>query len=211
MLQTTLDICPVQLPGRPARLKEPALTRLQPLVQTVAEALLPYLETPFAFFGHSMGALISFELARHLRREYSLQPAHLFVSGHRAPQIPNTDPPTYNLPEAEFLEELRKANGTPQGVLEDRELMEVFLPILRADFEVCQTYTYEIEPPLGCPIFAFGGLQDKEETRDRLEAWREQTVSSFSIQMFPGDHFFLNAAKPLLLRTINEICTSTRH
>src|SRR5882724_6229499 len=165
-LPPSIDVWPVHLPGRGGRLHEPAYTQLMPLVEAAAEALLPYLDKPFAFFGHSMGAMISFELSRLLRRRRAPQPLHLSVSGRQAPQVKDWDPPTYNLPEPEFVEELRRLNGTPKGVLEHPELMQLMIPLLRADFEVCQTYSYTPEVPLDCPVTAFGGLNDQDVTRE---------------------------------------------
>ena len=201
-LPASVEVCPVQLPGRERRLRERAFTRMTPLVQEIAKAMLPHLDKPFAFFGHSMGAIISFELARHLRRDYGLEPEQLFVSGRRAPQIPDTGPPTYHLPEEEFVEELRRLNGTPKEVLEHTELLGLLLPLLRADFELIQTYRYIAEPPLDCPISAFGGLQDDEAGRNLLEGWEEQTTASFALHMFPGDHFFLHSSQGILLQTL---------
>lgn len=202
-LPATIEVCPVQLPGHGARLMEAPFTQMLPLVQATAEALLPYLDKPFAFFGHSMGALVGFELARQLCRQYNLQPAHLFVSGCFAPDIPDPNP-IHNLPEAELLAELRRLNGMPQEALENTELMRLMLPTLRADCIVTETYTYTDRPPLNCPISAFGGLQDHMVSRDDLEAWRLQTTASFSLRMFPGDHFFLHTAQPLLLRILSR-------
>lgn len=203
-LPLTAEVCAVLLPGREARLLERPYTCLPPLVRSLAEALLPRLDKPFAFFGHSMGALISFELIRELRRKHGLAPAHLFVSGRRAPQIENNDPLTYNLPEGAFIEEIGRFNGTPQEALEHPELMQALLPALRADFAVCQTYAYTEEPPLECPISVFGGLQDHDAPREYLEAWREQTTASYSLRMFPGDHFFLRKFQPLLLSLLAQ-------
>lgn len=203
-LPAAVEVCPVQLPGREKRLLEPSFTNLSRLVQVAANALLPYLDKPFAFFGHSMGAAISFELARYLRNEENIRPVHLFVSGRGAPQLPERDTPTYNLPEAEFLKELRRLKGTPEEVLEHPELMELMLPLLRADFELVQTYRYSAGPPLDCPITAFGGLQDEEVSRADLEAWREQTAADFSLHMLPGEHFFLHTAQSLLLKTLAQ-------
>jgi medium-chain acyl-[acyl-carrier-protein] hydrolase len=203
-LPPDIEVCPVQLPGRGSRMREPFFRRMEPLVEAAAEALRPYLDRPFAFFGHSMGALISFELARLLRREHQQQVIKLFLSGRGAPHLPEREPITYNLPEPEFIEELRRLQGTPQAVLEQPELMALMSPILRADFEICQTYEYLPEPPLECPITAFGGLQDQEISHRQLDAWREHTNSSFSLRMFPGDHFFLHASAPLLFRTIEQ-------
>ena len=183
---------------------EPPFTHIEPLVHNLASTLLPFLNKPFVFFGHSMGALVSFELTRLLHRDYNLSPVHLFVSGHRAPQIPDSDPPIHDLPESAFVEELRHLNGTPPAVLENAELMQLFLPALRADFSVVETYAYTPEPRLECPITVFGGLQDSEASCDELEAWREQTNNSFVLQMFPGDHFFLQSAQQLLLQSLSQ-------
>ncbi|MFE1748554.1 thioesterase II family protein [Coleofasciculus sp. H7-2] len=203
-LPVSVEVCAIELPGRGKRIWEAPFTQALPLVQAIACALLPYLDKPFAFFGHSMGALVSFEVARLLRREYGISPAHLFVSGRSAPQIPLKEPPIHALPEPAFIEELRRLNGTPEAVLENVELMELLLPILRADFAVLETYVYATEPPLQCPIAAFGGLQDVKVSVERLEAWRQQTSADFSLQMLPGDHFFVQSAQPLLLQFLSR-------
>jgi medium-chain acyl-[acyl-carrier-protein] hydrolase len=203
-LPADVELCAVQLPGRGSRLREPAFRQMPTLVERLAEVLPPLFDRPFAFFGHSMGASMAFELARRLRSDHAPEPCHLFVSGRRAPQTPDTDPPSYQLPEPVFIEELRRLNGTPQEVLEHPEMMQLLLPVLRADFELIQTYTYEPGPPLTCPISAFGGLQDLDAGRDLLELWREQTTAAFSLQMLPGDHFFPHTARPILLESISR-------
>lgn len=203
-LPPSIEVCPVQLPGHGSRLSEPLFKRIEPLVEAAAEALLPYLEGSFAFFGHSMGAIISFELAHLLRRERKPQPAHLFLSGRPAPHLIKIEPPTHNLPEPEFIEELIRLKGTPKDVLEHPELMSMLSPILRADFEICQTHEPAPRPPLECPITVFGGLQDEEVSREQLEGWRDYTNGSFAVRMFPGDHFFLNSSAPVLLRMIAQ-------
>lgn len=202
-LPNDVELCPVQFPGRGNRLMEPPFTALSPLVQALAQALVPMLDKPFAFFGHSLGALVSFELARELRR-HGFQPAHLFVSAGRAPHIPHQGMSTHDLPEGKFLEELRRLNGTPEEVLKHRELMQIMLPLLRADFSVYETYKYSNEAALNCPISSFGGSRDRRVNQGDLEAWRDQTCDSFSLQMFPGDHFFLHTSQPLLLRVLSE-------
>ena len=199
-LPADVEVCPVQLPGRGSRMTERPFTQLSPLVEALAQALAPLLDRPFAFFGHSLGALVSFELARRIRRQHGVHPARLFVSAARAPQIPHRGPSIHTLPDKEFLMELRRLSGTPSELLDHEELMEIMLPILRADFALYETYLYSIEPPLNCPISAFGGLQDSKVSDSDLEAWRAQTSVSFSLQMFPGDHFFLK--QPLLLRSL---------
>ena len=206
-MPANVEVCPVQFPGRGTRLKEPSFTRLSPLVEALAEALVPLLDKPFAFFGHSLGALVGFELARQLRRQSGIQPVRLFVSADRAPQIPSRYGPIHALPEADFLVELGRLNGIPEKVLEDAELMQIMLPIIRADVAVYETYAYASEPPLDCPISGFGGLQDQRVSRADLEAWREQTSAFFSLRMFPGDHFYLNTAQsPLLQLLSQELC-----
>lgn len=199
-LPADVEVCPVQLPGRGTRMLERPYTQLSPLVEALAQALAPLLDRPFAFFGHSLGALVSFELARRIRRQYGVHPVHLFVSAGRAPQILHRGLPIHTLPDKEFLMELRRLNGTPSELLDHAELMELMLPLLRADFAVYETYQYSSEAPLNCPISAFGGLQDNKVSDSDLDAWRVQTSVSFSLRMFPGDHFFLK--QPLLLRAL---------
>jgi medium-chain acyl-[acyl-carrier-protein] hydrolase len=203
-LPESIEICPVQPPGREERLSEKPFTALAPLVSELGQALEPYLDRPFAFFGHSMGALISFELARHLRRLNKPIPAYLFISGRPAPQILLNNPPTFDLPDPEFIEELRQIQGTPESVLQNPELMALFLPLLRADFELCQTYQYKNELPLDCPFFVFGGLTDPDISQESLVSWRAQTTCPMQLQMFPGDHFFILNAQQKILQIISQ-------
>lgn len=209
-MASSVEVCPVQLPGRGNRIRETPFTQMTPLVESLAEGLSPYLEGPFAFFGHSLGAIVSFELALKLQRETGKLPIHLFVSGRRAPHIPRQDPITYNLPDNEFVEELKRLNGTPKEVLDHSELMQLMLPVLKADFEISETYKHSGGPLRGCPITAFGGKQDEEVPQDFLEAWREHTTGPFKQRMLPGDHFFLHASEQLLLAALNqELCSMT--
>lgn len=209
-LPASIEVCAIELPGRSTRMREPAFTNLADLLQNSAQnsllaALLPALDKPFALFGHSLGGLISFELARLLRREYHLTPVHLFISGRRAPQIPDLDPPIHNLPEHQFLQKLRELNGTPEEILQNRELMQVVLPMLRADFALIETYTYQPESPLTCPITVFGGLQDTVVSLKALEGWRQQTLAQFVLHLVPGNHFFLHTAQTQLLNSLRKL------
>lgn len=205
ILPASIEVVAVELPGRGSRLSEPAFTQLQPLVKNLTESLLPYLDRPFAFFGHSMGALVSFELSRLLRAEHALEPIHMFVSGHQAPQIPdNADDPIHDLPDEQLAQKLRELNGTDEEILRNDELRGIILPIIRADFSVCETYSYKPDRPLSCPIDAFGGLGDPYVTRENLDAWSIHTTAPFKARMFPGDHFFLNSSRSLLLRVIAQ-------
>jgi medium-chain acyl-[acyl-carrier-protein] hydrolase len=201
-LPSDVEVCPVQLPGRESRLREQPFTRPEVLIQAIADALAPYLDLPFVFFGHSMGGMISFELSRELRRRGKTLPLHIFVSGRRAPQVPAREEPIHDLPEDEFFEKLRELNGTPEEVLQHAELMKLLVPILRADFAVNETYSYTQEEPFDFGISAFGGLGDVEVTKEDLELWRTQTRGRFRLRMLPGDHFFLHSGKDLLTEAI---------
>lgn len=203
-LPAEVALYPIQIPGRETRLLEQPFTQIDALIPALAQALRPHLGMPFAFFGHSMGALVSFELARYLRDSRAPTPIHLFASGRRAPQIPSADPPIYHLPEAEFLAEVRRYNGTPDDVLENAELMQVVLPALRADFTLLETYAYRPGEPLACAISAFGGLDDHRVSQEALTAWREQTRGAFRMRMLEGDHFFLHSARDQLLGYLSE-------
>ena len=209
-LGSSVEVCPVQLPGRGNRIRETPFRQMDLLVESLAEGLFPYLDRPFAFFGHSLGAIVSFELALKLQRERGKLPIHLFVSGRRAPSIPRQHPITYNRPDDEFVEELKRLNGTPKEILEHSELMQLMLPVLKADFEISETYKDSGEPLRGCPITAFGGKQDQEVPPHFLEAWQKHTTGPFKHRMLPGDHFFLHASEQLLLAALNQqLCSMT--
>jgi medium-chain acyl-[acyl-carrier-protein] hydrolase len=202
-LPPDVEVCPVQIPGRENRLREPPFERPEPLVQALLEGLQPYFRgLPFVFFGHSMGAMLSFEVARELRRRGQTMPLHLFVSGRRAPQVPDREEPIHNLPEPQFIAKLRELNGTPEEVLQHAELMNLLLPVLRADFSVNETYVFTEEEPLDAGISCFGGLGDKEVTRDDCALWKEQTRGRFRLRMLPGDHFFVHGAKDMILESV---------
>ncbi|HKV94713.1 MAG TPA: thioesterase II family protein [Candidatus Angelobacter sp.] len=198
-----VEICPVQLPGRGNRLREPLMTHVTPMVESLGTALLPYLDRPFAFFGHSMGALIAFELSRLLRAKYGLGPVHLFISAWRSPDVIELKR-EYDLPQDQFVAMLRRLNGTPQEILDNPEAMEFLLPIVRADFQVCQTYVYHADKPLSCPITAFGGLNDSETTPKAISPWKNHTIDSFSMKILPGDHFFMTQSRAQLLACIAQ-------
>jgi medium-chain acyl-[acyl-carrier-protein] hydrolase len=149
-----------------------------------------------------MGALIAFEVARQLRRERLSQPRHLFVSGFRAPQLPDHGPSIHDLPDERFRAELRRLGGTPPAVLDDAELMAVVSPNLRADFAVCETYVYVSDAPLDCPVTVFGGRADVDVSPADLAGWRSQTRGAFDIRMFDGDHFFLNEQTPRVVESV---------
>jgi medium-chain acyl-[acyl-carrier-protein] hydrolase len=199
-----VQLLPVNLPGRGNRFTEPQPTRCDALVEQLAEELDPFLDLPFALFGHSMGALLGFELALRLRALGRPLPEMLLVSGRRAPHLPSEKRQLHALPEDEFRAELRGLNGTPEEILEHPELMELFSPILRADFELCETYVPRAAEPLDLPVSAFGGLEDPDVSREDVLAWKEHTRGPFRLRMFPGGHFFLGPARAQLVHAVSE-------
>ncbi len=196
------EVCPIQLPGREGRFQEEPYRRITTIVEDLADLLPSFLDLPFGIFGYSLGGIIGFELTRALRRRGLPQPFHLIVAACEAPHARTDHPPTYNLPKAEFIHSLRKMGGTPELVLDNPDLFDLFIPLLRADFEANETYVYQDEPPLACPISAYGGLEDKSISRNSLEMWQEQTTNSFNLRLFPGDHFFIRDHNEQLLNML---------
>jgi medium-chain acyl-[acyl-carrier-protein] hydrolase len=202
MLSPAVEVYPVHLPGRGARMRETPFEDLHGLVDAFLPVMAEHLDRPFAFFGHSMGGAIAFEVSRRLRRAYGVEPLRLFISGRRAPHLHRPERPIYDLPEPEFKEELRRLDGTPAEVLKDPEIMEIILPLLRADIRVSQTYTCESRPSLTCPLTVYGGADDTHDDPASLEAWREHTAGPFEMRIFDGGHFFINTAQQHLLRAL---------
>ncbi|MGD1875279.1 MAG: aminotransferase class I/II-fold pyridoxal phosphate-dependent enzyme [Mastigocoleus sp.] len=203
-LSETIDLYVIQPPGRGNRLKEFPYTQMKPLVNAIVKEILPYMDKPFAFLGHSLGGLICFEVTRELRRQCRHSPIHLFIVSCRAPQLPASGTPSYNLPDKEFIEKMRRGNSTPVKILTNPKLMNLFLPSIRADAVLGDTYQYCIEEPLDCPISAFGGTEDTVVSQNELNDWRYQTHNSFKLQMFEGDHFFLKNDSASFLRVLRE-------
>ncbi len=198
-MPSDVEVVGVELPGHGKRLTESCHTDLPDLVENVGAEIHNYLDVPFAFFGHSMGALISFELARLLRKYALPQPRHLFLSAHKAPHMPRESDPIHALPDFQFVKRLVELNGTPKAVMENEELRALFLPLLRADFKVCETYRFKNSLPLNIPMTVFGGRNDEEVGLASLRAWEEHTTGPFYVQLCEGDHFFINAAEKSLL------------
>jgi medium-chain acyl-[acyl-carrier-protein] hydrolase len=149
-----------------------------------------------------MGAVVAFELARHLRTQGFAEPLCLFASGCPAPQRFAVMRKVHDLSDSEFLERLRDLNATPEWVMENAELREILLPVLRADFQVCETYEYLPEDPVRWPIYVFGGATDPEVPLADLDSWREQTLGEFRRKLYPGGHFFLHEHWPDMLDVV---------
>jgi medium-chain acyl-[acyl-carrier-protein] hydrolase len=204
-LPQQIEVISLLYPGRENRLREAPFASIQPLVETLTTELLPYLDRPFAFFGHSLGGLIAYSLTLHLRAKGGPQPAHLLLSSRRAPQVPDPRPPIHALGDAAFAEAIQQRyGGIPAVIRQDPELMALFLPVLRADFSILETFQYTPQSPFDIPLSVFGGLQDTSVSQDELAAWRQHTNRDFTLQMFPGDHFYLQSQRAALLQAITE-------
>lgn len=199
---SNIEIQIVHYPGRGSRSTETAINSLPVLIEKLSQAIQPLLDKSFVFFGHSLGGLIAFELAKRLRTNELSQPKIIFISSCGAPQIPDPNPSIHTFPENEFINSLNKMNGIPQEILKNQELMNLILPILRADFELVETYEYISDEPLDCPIIAIGGLDDERISRERLEGWAAHTRVRFNSLYFPGNHFFINSAKGAVIETV---------
>jgi medium-chain acyl-[acyl-carrier-protein] hydrolase len=200
----TVGVCAVELPGRRLRRRELPARRMKPLVEAVADGLRPYTDLPFAFFGHSMGALLAFEVARALHHSGRPGPRAVFLSAAAAPHLPRGGPRLSQLPDDAFLEEVRAYGGTPEALLAEPEVMRLFLPTLRSDFELFETYVYEHRPgpALACPVHLYGGDRDERVSPDRVAAWRDLVPEVAGVRTFPGGHFFLHEARHLLTEAI---------
>jgi len=202
ILTPTIEICPVQYPGHGNRIGEPLCHRIEALVDQAVQAFQGSLDKPYMIFGHSLGALFSFELLRAFREKGFPLPKMLFVSGHGAPHLPDPNPPIHQLPDRQFIQTLRDLNGMTSEFFENQELMEMLIPVLRADFEICDFYRYHDQAPFDFPISAYGGLLDPYVHKQDLEAWKNHTQANFTVRMFPGDHFYLNSSRIHLLQMV---------
>ncbi|MFF4053779.1 thioesterase II family protein [Streptomyces chartreusis] len=196
-LPDSVEVCTVQLPGRESRFAEPALTSLDEVVDTLAPLVADHTDLPYAFFGHSMGSLLAFEAARRLRTLGAPLPERLFLSGMRAPDLPDRAP-RHALPDDKLL-----ATADFTGVA--AELQELLLPILRADLTLCETYEPRVEAPLPCPMTVLAGSDDDSVTEAELTGWHEHTTAGFEVHLFPGaPHLYVRGAEPQLAETITR-------
>jgi surfactin synthase thioesterase subunit len=202
----SIEVCPVRLPGREMRLHEPAITSLPDMLAALSAALEPYAGEPYALFGHSMGALLAHEVMVRLAELGRPLPAHLFVAGRPAPQVTRNalSRPVEQLSDDDLMREVTAINAASRAAFGNAELAAVMLPVLRADFAMCQDYRALRRPPFPVPLAALGGLSDPCVTRAELEPWREHTTRAFSLHMFPGDHLFVSSAAPHVQRLVGE-------
>jgi medium-chain acyl-[acyl-carrier-protein] hydrolase len=201
-LPPSVDVWAVALPGRAFRLDERPRDRLGPLADELVRALLELPAKPFAFFGHSFGGLLCFEVARRLHCLGAPLPAELFVSACPPPHLTPAGPVVHRLPDRAFKERLRELGGTPVPVLECLELMDLLLPVLRADLTAFETHDHEPGPPLPVRMTVFGGAGDRLVDEEALDGWRRHTCERFAVRVFPGDHFFLNSHEETVVTTV---------
>ncbi|MFF7793121.1 aminotransferase class V-fold PLP-dependent enzyme [Streptomyces sp. NPDC007991] len=190
-LEPGIDLCAVQLPGREERLSETLLSTVEEVVDAFVPVLAEQPELPFAFFGHSMGALLAYEVCLRLRAEQRALPGRLFVSGLHPPDRMSRARVRHNLDDRAFVESLRDTDDQLDVLLANPELTQLFLPILRADFTLCETYRHQGAEPLPCPITAYGGTADPMVDEPLLNGWRRFTSAAFEARMFPGGHFYI--------------------
>jgi medium-chain acyl-[acyl-carrier-protein] hydrolase len=211
LLPNAIETRIAHYPGRGSRHNEAPIKQISALVERLSQAIQPLLDKPFAFFGHSLGGLVAFELGRQLRLQNFSRPQILFVSACGAPGIPDPHPPIHALPDQEFVRALQGLNGIPAEVMKVPQLMELLLPTLRADFAAVENYKHRPnELSLDCPIIAFGGQDDPRVSSERLEGWAAHTHAGFKSQYFPGDHFFINTARETVIASITDPLIAAR-
>jgi len=196
-----VELCVATLPGRENRRGESAFKDFSSLIEVVAEEIIPLLDKPYVFFGHSMGALLSFELARTLGEKNIELPIHLILSGiNPLKSNDKLEMPLSSMSDHDFISLLHRLNGTPTEVLENKEVLNYFLPVIKADFALLNSYSFAAGLPLECSITAYGGMDDTPAAS--LKDWATHTVSTFAMKMFQGDHFFINSARKEVLAAL---------
>ncbi|GAA3185770.1 MULTISPECIES: thioesterase II family protein [Streptomyces] len=180
----------VQYPGRQERHREAPFTEVTALADAAFAALRPYLSAPYAFFGHSMGAVVAFEVARRCETA-GAGPVRLFASGRRAPSVPHRGATGWRDDDA-LVAELERLGGTAPGVLADPELRALVLPALRADYRAVEGYVCAAGATVGCPLTVLCGDADPVFAVSEAGAWRPHTTGAFDVSVHPGGHFYLD-------------------
>jgi medium-chain acyl-[acyl-carrier-protein] hydrolase len=197
-----IDLCPVELPGRAARLDEAPLTSMSALMEQLDHALKPLMGVPFGFFGHSVGTCMAYQAARQLSSADARTAVHLFVSGRGSPNFAPVDQPSVRLrSDHDLLSILRRFGGTPPAIMQRPELIAILLPALRADLALVEGYGFDPGNHIACPITAFGGADDLSYSRS-LQSWKDFTRGKFRTCIFPGGHFYFSPAAAALAREI---------
>jgi surfactin synthase thioesterase subunit len=207
LMPPEFDLCPLELPGRAARLDDPPLTSMSALMERLHYAIQPLMTVPFGFFGHSVGAWMAYEAVRRLRSIDGRTAVHLFVSGRRSPNYTSADPlPARLRSDDDLLAILHHFGGTPATVMQRPELIAALLPALRADLTLVEGYAADPGDRVACPITAFGGADDISQSGS-LKSWRDFTREKFRTCTFPGGHFYFSPESEMLT---NEIVQDLR-
>ena len=200
-LPADIEVAAVQLPGREWRMQDALLDNMQALAVDVVDSLQPMLDKPFALLGTSMGGLLIFEVARRLRTLGLPAPRCLMPLACGAPHTPESKL-FHHLPDAELLAEIRDFGVMADETAENEELLELVLPILRADCVAHETYHYSEAPPFDFPIWVYGGMGDETMERARLDAWAIHTCAESRVHMINGGHLFVDERSDLLLQSL---------
>jgi len=201
-----VDVKSLQLPGRESRFRDKPIDDFELLMCQLVTAIEEKLDKPFVFFGHSLGGLLAFELARHLQERSLPQPEHLIISGKQAIGAQPRRKPIFNLPDDQFITELEKYAGTPKEILESKELIQLLLPMLRADVTLFDCYARrDIKTKLSCPVSVFGADSDPFVAVEDLSGWRAETDGEFNQRIFSGGHFFINDKSEEVINTVRQI------
>ena len=199
LLGPTIDLAIVRLPGRESRIREPFCPSAIEAAALAAGEMAAFTDLPCALFGHSMGAVVAFEIARRAR-QIDVPLVMLGVSGWRGPSLPESLPRLAHLPVDEFARAIHERfGGVPQAVFDDRELLSLLIPTLRADVGLVEQYRYRSDRLLSCPIVSYGGESDAHATESDLRAWGRETSGAHHVRMFPGGHFFVQSARDQVL------------
>lgn len=204
-LPRDVEVVAVQYPGHGYRFGEPLISRCADMIDALMPSIVPWLDRPYAFFGHSNGALVSFELALALQRAHYPGPVHHFLSGKSPPHLPDTGQPLHQLSDEAFMRELSALGGTPQEFLDDPELMRLLLPMLRADFAISETYSYTWKGDrlVTQASILYGRKDDSFDPQD-LAAWPELIDGKVDSAAYDGDHFFIHSHKQAVLEFVDR-------
>ncbi|TQV77388.1 thioesterase [Aliikangiella marina] len=205
LLPANVELCAVQLPGREKRFNEKYITEFPELTEKLCDELKAFLTKPYVVFGHSLGAMVSFEWLRVLQQSNLMLPLLYIPSGMPAPQLYYPNKPIGELPEDEFVNELLLTYGDNLGnVLRDKDLRSVFMPQLRGDFKLLESYQFKEASVLDCQIHALAGDEEENIGDADLAAWGVHTQNSFSSKRFNGGHFFVHTDEQKLLSFISK-------
>lgn len=204
-LSPSVELIALQLPGREGRFQEPLLNRVEDIIHYVSKEFALYTDKPFFIFGHSLGALLSFEFAKSIQKTYSVSPHYIIVSASKAPHLPLRRKSFSQLGASSLKAELTLYGGISQEIIENEDLFDIFCPILKNDFSIAENYNYRKSEPLLCNMLALSGSQDQSVQEEEIVAWAQHIQGHFTHISFPGDHFFLKQHQPKILEIINHI------